>query len=64
VPSKGSHTFSAAFTLPRDLSSGDQLALWLPDNEENLQAKQAYSVRLANDRPVTWSKGYNIFYTF
>ena len=64
VASLGSKTFTAEFTLPQDIASGDKLALWLPDNEENLQAKQAYSVRLANDSPVTWSKGYNIFYTF
>lgn len=63
VESLGSKTFTAEFTLPQDIASGDKLALWLPDNAEGLQSKAAYSVRLANDE-TTWAKGYNIFYTF
>lgn len=64
VESLGSKTFTAEFTLPQDIASGDNLALWLPDNAEGLQSKAAYSVRLANTSSVTWKNGHNLFYTF
>lgn len=63
VASQGTQTFTANVTLSQDIAAGDQLALWLPDNATNLRSTPAYSVRLANTN-VTWSNGYNIFYTF
>jgi len=56
-------TFSGSLTLPVDVVSSDQLALWLPDDAAGLQATSAYSIRLANSA-VTWSDGYNLIYTF
>lgn len=64
VESLGTKTFTADFTLPQDIASGDKLALWLPDNNTGLQSKAAYSVRLANTASVTWKNGHNLFYTF
>ena len=63
VVPNGTHEFSASVTLPQDIVSGDKLAIWLPDNAENLQSKEAYSIRLANNE-TSWSSGYNLFYTF
>lgn len=56
-------SFKASVTLPKAVSSGDKLALWLPDTAESLASEAAYSIRLANNE-TTWSSGYNIFYTF
>ena len=56
-------SFSASVNLPKAVSSGDKLALWLPDSAETLESEAAYSIRLANNE-TTWSSGYNIFYTF
>jgi len=59
----GSKTYTVNVTLPRDIVSGDKLALWLPDAASGLQSRPEYSIRLVNS-DVTWNNGYNVFYTF
>ena len=54
---------SGSFNLPFDVSTGDKLAIWLPDNAASLQANPAYSIRLASNE-VAWENGYNVLYTF
>ena len=63
VASQGARNFTVTVTLPRDIVAGDKLALWLPDAAAGLQSRSEYSIRLANS-DVTWSSGYNVFYTF
>ena len=63
VASQSSETFTATVTLPRDIVAGDKLALWLPDAVTSLQSRPEYAIRLANT-DVTWTSGYNVFYTF
>ena len=63
VASQASKTFSATWTLTRDIVAGDKLALWLPDAATGLQSRPEYSIRLANS-DVAWSSGYNVIYTF
>ena len=60
----GTQTYSFDVTLPQTLSKGDKLALWLPDAKEELQERQAYAIRLANQETTWTSGGYNVFYTF
>ena len=64
VASQGTQTFSKTFTLSQDIVTGDQLALWLPDNATGLQGRAEYSIRLANTETTWTSGGYNVFYTF
>jgi hypothetical protein len=64
VITPGSKTYSFTVTLPQSISSGDRLALWLPDNAEDLQSRAVYSIRLANNETTWTSDGYNVFYTF
>ena len=59
----GSYTYTVNVTLPQNIVSGDKLAIWLPDAETRLQDRPEYSIRLVNS-DVTWSNGYNVFYTF
>ena len=63
VASQASKEFTVTVTLPQDIVTGDQLALWLPDAATGLQSREEYSIRLANS-DVEWSSGYNIMYTF
>lgn len=65
VASNGSVKFTLTVSLPRTIASGDNLAVWLPDAESNLQSNSKFSIRLANSSShVTWSSGYNLIYTF
>ncbi|SKC41191.1 protein of unknown function [Bacteroidales bacterium WCE2008] len=59
----GSYTYTVNVSLPQNIVSGDKLAIWLPDAEPRLQDRPEYSIRLVNS-DVTWSNGYNVFYTF
>ena len=59
----GTHTYTFQVTLTQDIVTGDQLAIWLPDNAAGLQSRPEYSIRLANNE-ITWSNGYNVFCTF
>lgn len=65
TPGSLSYTFTA--NLSQNIVSGDQLALWLPDQDpqnQGLQSRSVYSIRLANNE-TTWTEGgYNVFYTF
>lgn len=58
----GTKNYTFTVTLPQNLVSGDQLAIWLPDAAEGLQNKAVYAIRLANNE-TTWTSGYNVFYT-
>ena len=60
----GTRTYSFDLTLNRTLCEGDKLALWLPDANQDLQSRAAYSIRLANQETTWTSGGYNVFYTF
>ena len=60
----GSKEFVVDFTLNRNIVSGDQLAIWLPDKAEGLQNRAVYSIRLANEETTWTSGGYNVIYTF
>ena len=59
----GSYTYTVNVTLPQNIVAGDKLAIWLPDASTGLQDRPEYSIRLVNS-DVTWSNGYNVFYTF
>lgn len=60
----GSKEFEVDVTLNRNIVSGDQLAIWLPDKAEGLQDRSVYSIRLANEETTWTSGGYNVIYTF
>ena len=63
-PAAGEVTISGSFTIPSGgFASDDKIAIWLPDNAENLRDTESYSIRLANS-DVTWNGGYNVIYTF
>ncbi len=62
-PEEGYTTISGSFTWPVSVSSGDRLAIWLPDRASDLQSTSAYSIHLANNE-VTWTSGYNVLHTF
>ena len=47
APDAAATVVSGSFTLPYTPSSGDQLAIWLPDNAEGLQSTAAYSIQPA-----------------
>jgi hypothetical protein len=56
----GTHQLKAAVVLPVDMEAGHYtVALWLPDQDEDLRDLPEYSVRFAN--PDVWneSQGYN-----
>ena len=62
----GSKQFNVQVTLNRTIVDGDQLALWLPDQDpksQGLQERAVYSIRLANNETAWTSGGYNVFYT-
>lgn len=59
----GFTALTGSFDWPFTVTSGDRLAIWLPDNAAGLQSKAAYSIRLAN-KEVTWDSGYNVIHTF
>ena len=67
--------FTCQFTLPSTVSSGDMIAIWLPDQASNLRNRKEYSIRLANTQPggFKWQDyadrdntmaGFNTIYTF
>lgn len=66
ILSDNSKQFNFDVTLPRTLSSGDRLAIWMPDadpNNQQLYNRSEYAIRLANSNMDFVGKGYNIIYT-
>jgi hypothetical protein len=60
----GSSSFTAKIRLPSNVEEGDyNLALWLPDEAETLQANPLYAVRFANQDIWEDATGYNILGT-
>ena len=67
--------FTCQVTLPSNISSGDMIAIWMPDQASNLRNRKEYSIRLCNkqqggfkwqdyaDRDNTMA-GFNTVYTF
>ncbi len=54
-------TITTSFTVPSNLATGTyKLALWLPDQYENLRGNSAYSIRFANSNVWNSSGGYNV----
>ena len=62
-PGTGYSSLAGSFNLTADVVHGDKLAIWLPDNAEDLRGTPAYSIRLAN-KEVTWDNGYNVIWSF
>ena len=61
-----SMVFEFDVNLPKTLSSGDRLAIWMPDadlNNHELYKNPAFSIRLANQNMTYTGWGYNIIYT-
>lgn len=57
----GESTFTASIRLPSDIEEGEyNIALWLPDEAESLQANPLYAVQFANENIWDESTGYNI----
>lgn len=57
----GGSSFTASIRLPSDMEEGEyNLALWLPDEAETLQANPLYAVQFANENIWDESTGYNI----
>ena len=63
LPGAAAIAFSGYFNLPMDAEAGDKIAVWLPDNDEDLRTTASYSIRLANS-DIRWESGYNVIYTF
>ena len=66
ILSGSSKTFTFDVTLPRDIVSGDRIAIYMPDadlNGNRLDKKAVYSIRLANSSMSFVDRGYNIIYT-
>ncbi len=60
----GGSSFTASIRLPSDMEEGEyNLALWLPDGSETLQANPLYAVQFANENIWDESTGYNILGT-
>jgi len=56
----GNIVFGSSFKLPEDMPKGVYtIALWLPDNAENLRLRPEYSVRFANKNIWDNKNGYN-----
>jgi len=57
----GTASFTAKLHLPSNADEGEyQLALWLPDGYESLQANPLYAIQFANENIWDESTGYNI----
>jgi hypothetical protein len=57
----GSSAFTASLRLPSKITEGEyNLALWLPDEAETLQANPHYAVRFANEEIWDEATGYNL----
>ena len=57
----GGSSFTASIRLPSKMDEGEyNLALWLPDESETLQANPFYAVQFANENIWDESTGYNI----
>ena len=52
--------------FPKNLQSGDCIALWMPDQSSNLRSTPEYSIRLCNQElgNIEWKNGYNVLYKF
>lgn len=60
----GESSFTASIRLPSDMDEGEyNLALWLPDEAESLQANPLYAIQFANENIWDESTGYNILGT-
>ena len=60
----GGSSFTASVRLPSEMDEGEyNLALWLPDESETLQANPLYAVQFANENIWDESTGYNILGT-
>ncbi|NWG33758.1 MAG: DUF4832 domain-containing protein [Chloroflexi bacterium] len=60
----GASSFTASIRLPYKMDEGEyQLALWLPDEAETLQANPLYAVQFANEGVWDESTGCNILGT-
>lgn len=57
----GGSSFTASIRLPSNMEEGEyNLALWLPDEAESLQANSLYAVQFANENIWDETTGYNI----
>lgn len=60
APGETTHV-GAAFEVPANVPPGDyKLALWLPDEDADIQNRPEYAVRLANDNMWNATAGYNL----
>ncbi len=65
IPSATTKFMTCKVRFPKNLQSGDCIALWMPDQNSDLRSVSDYSIRLCNKetKGFTWNNGYNIIYT-
>ena len=66
IPSVASKYMTCKVRFPKNLQTGDCIALWMPDQNSDLRSVSDYSIHLCNKETdgFSWNNGYNIIYKF